>query len=286
MPNSPTSERKRKVAAITMARNDDFFLTRWIEYYGRELGKENLYIYLDGEDQPVPKNAGGTNVFHEKRVVEHVVSAEKRRLGFLSKVAKSLLDRYDAIIGVDADEFLVVDPKLGKSLLEYLGEIRIEPSVSGLGMDVGQHLELEKALDPEEPFLDQREYALLSSRYTKPSVISRPVNWGSGFHRIKGHNFSIDPNLYLFHFGSVDYKMIQDRFLDMDRMATGRAGHIKKRARTIDIITGASAKKDEKWLTIARRFQTFLRPVYAWNKPTMAKWNLVVKIPDRFKGVI
>ncbi|TVP49007.1 MAG: glycosyltransferase family 2 protein [Mongoliibacter sp.] len=277
---------QKKIAAITMARNDDFFLTRWIEYYGRELGKENLYIYLDGEDQPVPKNAGKVNVFHEKRVVEHVVSAEKRRLGFLSDVAKKLLNTYDVIIGVDADEFLLVDPNYGKSLAQYLSEIPIEPSVSGLGIDVGQDLNKEATLDKSAAFLGQRSYALISSRYTKPSVIAKPVNWGSGFHRVKGHNFRIDPNLYLFHFGSVDYKMIQDRFLDKDRMATGREGHIKKRAKTIDIITHSKPKTEEKWLSIARKLQSVARPIYAWNKPTMLKWKLVVKIPDRFKGIV
>jgi hypothetical protein len=286
MPNSLSDGKKKKVAVITMARNDDFFLTRWINYYGRELGEENCFIYLDGEDQPVPKNAGKVNVFHQKRVVQHVVSFEKTRLGFLSEVAKSLLDRYDLIIGVDADEFLVVDPKCGKTLVEYLSEIDIDPSVSGLGIDVGQVLGKESQLNMDLPFLSQREYALVSSRYTKPSVISKPVNWGSGFHRIKGHNFKIDPNLFLFHFGSVDYKMIQDRFLDKDRMSTGREGHIKKRAKTIDIVTKTKAKTDEKWLRIARKLQTFVRPVYAWNKPSMAKWKLVVKIPDRFKGIV
>lgn len=276
----------KKIAVITMARNDDFFLSRWIKYYGKELGEENCYIYLDGEDQPVPANAGRVNVIHEKRVAEHVVKAEKRRLGFLSKVAKSLLEQYDIIIGVDADEFLIVDPKVGKSLATYLSEIEINPSVSGLGVDVGQILGKEPDLDKGKPFLDQREYALLSSRYTKPSVISQPVNWGSGFHRVKGHNFRIDPNLYLFHFGSVDYKMIQDRFLDKDRMATGRAGHIKKRAKTIDIVTHSKAKLEEKWLKIARNLQTYARPIWAWNKPTMLKWKLVIKIPDRFKGIV
>jgi hypothetical protein len=286
MPNTLSARNKKNIAVITMARNDDFFLTRWIDYYGRELGEENCFIYLDGEDQPVPKNAGKVNVFHEKRVIEHVVSAEKRRLNFLSAVAKSLFPKYDVIIGVDADEFLVVDPKCRKSLAGYLSEIDINPSVSGLGIDVGQDLGKEAELDKTLPFLDQRAYALISSRYTKPSVISKPVNWGSGFHRIKGHNFKIDPNLYLFHFGSVDYKMIQDRFLDKDRMATGRAGHIKKRAKTIDIITRSKVKTDELWLKIARKTQTFFRPVYAWNKPTMLKWKLVIKIPDRFKGII
>lgn len=277
---------KKKIAVITMARNDDFFLTKWIEYYGRELDEENLYIYLDGEDQPVPKNAGKSNIIHVERVAEHVVKAEKRRLNFLSDRAKELLNKYDIIIGVDADEFLLVDPKCNKSLAQYLSEVSISPSISGLGMDVGQDMELEKTLDKSGSFLEQRSYALLSSRYTKPSVISKPVNWGSGFHRVKGHNFKIDPNLYLFHFGSVDYKMIQDRFLDKDRMSTGREGHIKKRAKTIDIITKANPKTNENWLRIARKIQSYARPIWAWNKPTMLKLKLVVEIPARFKGIV
>ncbi|UJP66656.1 glycosyltransferase family 2 protein [Mongoliitalea daihaiensis] len=286
MGSTINSSSNKKIAVITMARNDDFFLTRWIAYYGKELGEEHCYIYLDGEDQPVPANRGKVNVFHEKRVAEHVVKAEKRRLGFLSTIAKSLLETYDMVIGVDADEYLVVDPSIGKSLVAYLSEIPIDPCVSGLGIDVGQDRNSEPILDRSLPFLGQRSYALLSSRYTKPSVISKPVNWGSGFHRVKGHNFRIDPNLYLFHFGSVDYDMILDRFKDKDRMATGRAGHIKKRARTIDIITNSKPKVDEKWLRLARTLQTFARPIWAWNKPTMLKWKLVVRIPDRFKGIV
>lgn len=274
----------KKVCAITMARNDEFFLSRWIEYYGNELGEENLYIYLDGVDQPVPEHAGKANVIHTERVVEHVVAAEKRRLTFLSDIAAKLLTTYDIIIGVDADEFLVVDPNSGKSLKEYLSQINIETCVSGLGIDVGQHLQNELTLDFTMPFLEQRQYAYLSARYTKPSVITKAVQWGSGFHRVKGHNFRIDPNLYLFHFGSVDMEMIKMRFLDKDRMATGREKHIQKRAKTIHIITQKNALKNENWLTFARYFQTTFRPIYALNKPSMYGLKLVVKIPERFRN--
>ena len=273
----------KKICAITMARNDDFFLTRWIAHYGRELGKENLYIFLDGEDQPIPKNAEGVNITHRKRVAEQVVAADKSRVKFLSQVAEELLQRYDMVIGVDADEFLVVDPKCGKSLTEYLSSIKCNPCVSGLGLDIGQNMNTEAQLDEDLPFMQQRSYALLLPRYTKSSVISKPVKWGSGFHRVKGHKFRIDPNLYLFHFGSVDMEMIRQRFLDKDRMASGLEKHIKKRARTIHLITDRNAKIGEKWLKIARRIQRCLRPVYALNKPSMAGWKLIVKLPDRFK---
>lgn len=276
----------KKICAITMARNDSFFLERWIAYYGKQLGEDNLYIYLDGVDQPIPKNTGKANVIHCERVAEHVVKAEKRRLGFLSDVAAELLKKFDLVIGVDADEFLVVDPQCGQSLAQYLSTVSINSCLSGLGFDIGQHLTLEPTLDYSKSFLEQREYALLSSRYTKPSVISKPVRWGSGFHRVKGHNFHIDPNLYLFHFGSVDMEMIRMRFQDKDRMATGREKHIQKRAKTMHIISAKKALTNEKWLIFVRWFQTFVRPVFAWNKPSMAFWNAVVKVPERFKGII
>lgn len=276
----------KKICAITMARNDSFFLERWIAYYGKQLGEENLYIYLDGVDQPIPKNCGKTNVVHCGWVAEHVVKAEKRRLGFLSDVAAELLKKFDLVIGVDADEFLVVDPQCDQSLAQYLSSVSINSCLSGLGIDIGQHLELEPTLDYSKPFLEQREYALLSSRYTKPSVISKPVRWGSGFHRVKGHNFHIDPNLYLFHFGSVDMEMIRMRFQDKDRMATGREKHIQKRAKTMHIITGKKALTNENWLIFSRWFQTFVRPVFAWNKPSMAFLDLVVKVPSRFSEII
>ena len=107
----------KRIAAITMARNDAFFLKHWIAYYGAQLGKENLYIYLDGSDQPVPPAAGAATVIHCERIQGQVVSAEKRRLTHLSNVAAELLQRYDLVIGTDADEFLVVDPDLTKRWL-------------------------------------------------------------------------------------------------------------------------------------------------------------------------
>ena len=39
-----TAYTPRRIAAITMARNDDFFLNRWVRYYGEALGYEHLYI--------------------------------------------------------------------------------------------------------------------------------------------------------------------------------------------------------------------------------------------------
>ena len=132
------------------------------------------------------------------------------------------------------------------------------------------------------PFLQQRRYARLDTRYTKASVLGRPLRWGSGFHRVEGCNLHIVKDLYLFHFGYFDMKQLQERFADADRLAQGWQRHLDKRSRTIRLVTRKKALDFDRWTGFARRFQTVCRPPYAWNKPAMAGLKLVVRIPDRF----
>ena len=269
----------KRIAAITMARNDEFFLNRWIKYYGAQIGEENLYIYLDGLDQKIPSGAGRANITKLPHKEEERQRGDKTRILLLSDLEKKLFaDGYDIVIGCDCDEFLVVNPKLNMTLQQYLSGIHAHTTVSGLGLDVGQDLNSEPALDMNAPFLTQRKYALLSTRYTKPVVLFRPATWGSGFHSVKGHNFHIDKNLYLLHFGSVDLDMIKNKL--GDRAASWNT-HLEKRARTITIVTKAKNKNKSK--SLARIMQTILRPIYDLNKPAMLGLKWVTKIPESFK---
>lgn len=270
----------KRIAAITMARNDTFFLSRWIEYYGREIGTENLYIYLDGTDQDIPENAGAAHITKLPHTDMSRSAGDKYRIGKMSDLANELLKKYDIIIGCDCDEFLIVDPALNTSLAQYLSNKQINTTLSGLGLDVGQHLTHEKPLDSSKPFLAQRAYALLSTRYTKPVVINRPVRWGSGFHSINGHNFHIDPNLYLLHFGAVDMDMLVTKAASR---GPDWVNHLKRRGNgTINDVTNRPAH-DERWLKIARVMQRIFRPIYAWDKPGMLGIKRIVKIPERFQ---
>lgn len=273
----------KRIAALTMARNDDFFLRKWVEYYGRELGRENLFIYLDGEDQTVADFCQGTNAFVHPKIGSHVVSAEKGRLRFLSERAAELLAKgYDMVIGVDADEYIVVDPKLGVGLHEFLSNQEIDVCLSPLGLDFGQKLGEEGDLSFDKTFLSQRHYAQIGTRYTKASVIAKPCRWGSGFHRVKGHNFHIVPDLYLLHFGYADRQILEDRLGDVDRMAQGWQKHIYKRSRTIRYATEKKARSFDRWTRLARWVQTWCRPPYALNKPAMFELTIVVRMPNRF----
>ncbi len=276
----------KKIAAITMARNESYFLTKWLEYYGAQLGEENLYVFLDGEDQEIPSNTQA-HVQRCPKIQAKRTAFDKVRMAFLSEQAALLFKQgYEVVIGCDTDEFLVVDPHLQTSLAGYLSNQAPFDSLSGLGMDVGQHLVNEAAIDWTKPFLQQRSYALLSTRYTKPVVLGRPLRWGSGFHRIKGHNFHMDPNLYLFHFGGFDKAYLEAKYTDQERMQAGWEAHIARRLKTSQIITQKKAYTAHAIIRRARAMQTWLRQPFAWNKPSMMGLKYVVSIPESFKHIL
>lgn len=273
-------KKQKRIAAITMARDDEFFLSRWIAYYGKQFGTENLYILLDGTDQKIPENSGNAHVTKLPHKNLSRAAGDKYRIGKLSELATELLKTYDIVIGCDTDEFLIVDPNTKKSLTEYLSNLKIKTSVSGLGLDVGQNLNCESELDMDAPFLEQREFALLSTRYTKPVVKVTKSPWGSGFHSVRGKNFHIDKNLYLLHFGAIDLKMLEKK-------AAARGAdwlnHLHRRGNgTINATTNMTAH-NENLLKTARIMQQIFRPIYAFDKPGMLGIKRVVKIPSRFK---
>lgn len=271
-----------------MVRDDEFFLRKWVDYYSRQLGKENLYIIFDGEDQKIPSFCADLNIELHSRVEGNVARADKGRINLISDRAADMLERrkFDMVIGTDVDEFIVVDPRLGKSLPEFLSELPERAAWSPLGIDMGQHLEHESIIDERQPFLAQRRFGWLSSRYTKASIITRPVRWGSGFHRVKGHDFRIVRDLYLLHFGCIDLERIRQRCEDSDRMAKGWSRHLKKRARTISIVTSGHAEPLDKVVNLSRMVQTICRQPFSPNKPATYGWRQVVELPVRFLSIL
>ena len=277
----------KRIAAITMVRNDDFFLSKWVGYYGRQLGKENLHVIFDGLDQKVPEFCDGVNVERVEHVKGNVHEADRGRIDLISQRAARLFDRYDMVIGTDVDEFLVVDPLLGQTLAQFLSGVTTGlPSISGLGVDVGQKIGEEADIDASRPFLSQRSYAKLSTRYSKASVLLRPVAWGSGFHRTRRGNFHIVKDLYLFHFGCVDLARIRAKMDDGELAAAGWTRHLRKRAGTIFLVSNSRALDWDTTVDRARKIQNLVRPPYAWNKPAMFEARIVVRIPRRFAEIV
>lgn len=276
----------KNIKAVTMVRND-VFLQKWVEYYGRELGRENLYIFFDGTDQEVPSFCEGTNTQLVEKQQGNVVNTERQRSRFLSAQARKLLQEgADMVIGTDADEFLIVDPALNMSLRQMLSSQPSHACYSGLGVDVIHHLPTEGPIDFSRPFLSQRHRGWLYSRYTKPSVMAREAVWGSGFHRMKGHNFHIVKGLYLFHFGAVDLEKLRAISADPARVAGGWNRHQLKRQRAIAKVNKMKALSWQPTVGLVRAMQSICRPPYSINKPTTYGIKFVVEIPERFAQTI
>lgn len=291
-----TSGKMMKIAAITMLRNDEQFLQKWITWYGGQLGRENLFVYFDGTDQNIPDFCEGIHTEKVRRIEGQVRQGDKGRIAFLSEAARQLFceKTYDMVIGTDVDEFLIPDPALGIGLYDFLQHFQAcgRVSISGLGIDVGQKMGEEGRIDWSRPLLSQRSYAKLSTRYSKSSVLFKPSGhssspqWGSGFHRVRGHNFHIVKDLYLFHFGSIDLERIEGKMRTGDLVAKGWGRHLAKRTRTITLVSKKKARDWNKLIPAARFLQNCVRPPYAWNKPAMFEWQPIVRIPQRFQGII
>ena len=275
-----------KIAVISMVRNGSFFAVKWINYYGRQLGPGNLFLIIDGHDQPLPEGYENINLIRLPRREQSRSGGDRSRARLISQLARSLFHRYDIVIAHDIDEFLVIDPLKEQTFPEYFNRPIRRTSLSALGLDVGQHLKEEKPLDLTMPFLEQRRYAHVSARYTKAVVAIRPLTWGSGFHRVKGRNFHIDPYLFLFHFGMADYHTSLEKLNDESLLKVGWQGHLDRRFELFDLIQEADAIKGDDFFAKARRRQSLSRPLYALNKPGMLREKPIVIIPERFRKVI
>jgi len=281
-----TNNSTKGIGVISMVRQDEFFISKWINYYGSQFGYENLFLVLDGNDQPLPGEHEKINVIRLPHRHLGRERGDRNRSKIISLLARAMFYRYDIIIAHDIDEFLVIDPNKHLSLAEYLQRPVSSSSLSALGLDVGQHRELELPIDPNRPFLEQRSFAHVSARYTKPVVATAPLTWGSGFHRVRGRNFRIDPNLFLFHFGMVDYARAIEKTNDKSLKDAGWSGHLDRRYLLFDLILKNKAIDGDEFFEKARRRENLIRPVFALNKPGMLHEKPIIRIPERFRSVV
>jgi hypothetical protein len=102
---------------------------------------------------------------------------------------------------------------------------------------------------------------------------------------VRGRNFRIDRNLYLLHFGNIDYDALMSKYNSQDIIARGEQAHFRRaRFSVINFVTKLKNIDGDKVFESARIIQSCFRPVHAWNKPNMLGLRWVVKIPERFKN--
>lgn len=195
-----------------MVFNEKFFLPIWLSHYGRLFGDENCFVIDDGSDDGSVEESRIFNLISKKRSFLD----EEDRAMIVSYFHAELLKYYDCVIYTDTDELIVIDPRVGMSLMDYLS-IQSFSHKTPIGFDVLQRTSQETTIDRGLNLFEQRQYVRFSYGYCKTLVSTQPILWGAGFH-YSNVPPAYDGNLYLFHLRGIDYSYSRERILQLNQI--------------------------------------------------------------------
>jgi hypothetical protein len=271
------------VFALTTVTDNTTFLPKWISHYSELIGAENLYVFNEGQDLESVGNNDDVNILGFPSRPSAAIQSYQRKSDSISNFVGALLESYDVGIVTNVDEYLILDPNTREGFKSYIGKIKTS-TASALGLEVARNLQSESALRLETPLLQQRHYARISSNLTKPVIVKEPVTWTECMRKIRGKNFNIDPNLFLFKFGNLDQ--------DKDCVFLGKTDrqHLTDdsddRVNLLEEISYTQPIDGDKRFDTARREQFYYRNILKWNEPGRLRRNKVIKIPRRFEDSV
>jgi len=193
-----------------MVYNEHSFLPLWLDYYGKNLGYDNLYIIDhcsdDGSTARIPGNV--------IKIPRHGFD-DKKRSTMISRLHATLLECFDVVLYTDCDEFVLPRPDRYSSLCAYLQNCQPGKVVRAVGVDVmPQRIDL-PPVDFSSKILFQRPYGFITPWESKPLISSVQTEWAPGFHECNNRS-ELDEDLWLFHLKYVDLSRSLER-LDLTR---------------------------------------------------------------------
>ncbi|MGH1424593.1 MAG: glycosyltransferase family 2 protein [Pseudooceanicola sp.] len=188
--------------AITMLRDDLFFLEIWLRHYGGMLGRENCYVIAHGREPDVLKMAEGCNIIGLPG--EHHKNFDMKRWRLLNNLVNGLNSYYKHVIVGDVDELVVIDPSAGKSLLDWLEDAPERRVFTPLGLEVLHQVDVEDEAITDH-VLGPRRHVRVATHYSKPCVISTGTKIARGGHFAQFDKLFTPDVLFMFHLKFVDF---------------------------------------------------------------------------------
>ncbi|WP_170387486.1 glycosyltransferase family 2 protein [Ruegeria atlantica] len=173
-----------KVAAVTMVYKDHWYLEKWVQYYGQLFGAENLYIIGHGDDPVHCELAKDCNHIRVPRN-QLPEDFDEQRWRMLSDICAVLIKSYDWVFCGDVDE-IILPTRTEETLLEVLKRQTPESVIGAVGFEI-------------MPRATSQWLLQFSPRYSKPSVLGRPIKFSLGAHGAFG-DWKHDPDFALIHF--------------------------------------------------------------------------------------
>ncbi len=205
---------KAPCGAITMAYKDYPFLQRWVDHYGKQFGREHLYVLSHGGDPEHARIAEGCNVVRLPRDPQ-MFRLDRRRWNFLSQFASGMLRYYNWLFVGDVDEVVILDPAVGDDLVDYLRQFEGAATPKSL-CPFAIELIHNPTIEPEpiladQPILSRRRVFRANANYSKPCIIRNEVTFTIGGHANNHLPRALDPHLYLLHLRFFDYEIASER---------------------------------------------------------------------------
>lgn len=189
-------------AALTMVRDDAFFLKAWLRHYGEVFGRENCYIVNHGRGEAVAEMAEGCNVIGIPG--DPHPNFDMKRWRMLNNFVQGLRCYYDHIVVGDVDELVVVDPGDGRNLLQYLKDQKPRQVLTPLGLEVIHRIDLEPDAITDH-IIGPRRHVRLAPHYSKPCITSHGAKIARGGHFTQYDKLNTPDELYLFHLKFCDF---------------------------------------------------------------------------------
>ena len=190
------------VAAVTMVRDDAFFLKAWLRHYGEMFGRENCYIVNHGRGAEVAELAQGCNIIGIPG--DPHKNFDVKRWGLLNNIVGGLRRYYRHVIVGDVDELVILDPSTGGTLLAYLDAAPEDRVLTPLGLEIIHRIDLES--DPiSDRIIGPRRHVRPAPHYSKPCIVSAPVKIARGGHFTQSRKLFTPDDLYLMHLKFCDF---------------------------------------------------------------------------------
>ncbi len=193
------------------------WLRLWIQHNSEFVAdKSDLLIILDGSSEALDDVTKDCSVIHLNMTAEQRANFDGHRIRYIFEQVNTLLRHYRYVVFNDVDEYVVLHPTVGRSLLEYL-DSTAHPGIalSPVGVEL-LYTGNEPPLDPAQPLLQQRPYGFLSEAYCKPCIIHRNIRGGHQ-HKLRKDKWTVDRNIFLFHGKYADEKLFKSRVEDRHR---------------------------------------------------------------------
>ncbi|MEQ6247840.1 glycosyltransferase family 2 protein [Sulfitobacter sp. HNIBRBA3233] len=286
-------------AAVTMVRDDAFFLKAWLRHYGDMLGRHNCYVVNHGYGEDVAELAKGCNIIGIPG--DPHKSFDVKRWGLLNGLLQGLRKYYRHVIVGDVDELVVVDPDAGKTLLEFLETAPTKRVFTPLGLEVIHRIDIEEAPITDR-IIGPRMHVRPAPHYSKPCIVSTASKLARGGHFAQHPKLHTPDELYLFHLKFCDFAQYADAMNRRNAVTEEIGGGIKDTAigrhwfseargedrATFEAFADLDMQDGFDFSMMRRKMQRSFKPrgetgYYEFNRPSL---NTQYRLPDRFRGVI